>query len=211
MLSFYLVLPAPNYRPVVFSCATLFSLFCASSPYDSSAALLFAPSKLKPSCSHHPQDTHTPGLQEDHSQRSIIGHVAIYCLAVFCLLVTYVSIYSKPASYISTASRGYSQLPPLSLLICLLVIRSATLSWKILRARSTLGSGPMSQPWTATLPELPPWRSEPIPSGPPPPGSKSANPPPTLPRLLYVAFHFRPVAISRRHHTTHILERRKSL
>ena len=94
----------------------------SSSPIDSSppksaaaaaaAALFFPPPKSRPACSHHLQDTLSPGLQSDHSQRSIIVRVEIYCGNVFCLLVMYFQIPSKPASTIASSNGGYYQLPP---------------------------------------------------------------------------------------------------
>ena len=47
------------------------------------AALFFAPSKSRPGCSHHRQDTLASGLRADHSHRSRISCVAIYCATVF--------------------------------------------------------------------------------------------------------------------------------
>ena len=105
----------------------------------SATTLFFPPSKYRPACSHHRGDTFVPGLREDLSQRSIIGRVAIYRATVFCLLVMYLPILSKPDSTIASYNGGYSHLPPPCLLGCLPVIRRVDLCWKLPRARSTLG------------------------------------------------------------------------
>ena len=102
-------------------------------------AIFFAPSKSRPACYNHRQDTLTPGLRVDRSQSSRIGRVAIYCATVFCLLMMYLPIPSKPASTITSSKGGYYQLPPPQLRGCLPVSRHATLCWKLPRARSILG------------------------------------------------------------------------
>ena len=71
-----------------------------------SAALLFDPSKSIPDCSHRRRDTLAPGRQVDRSQRSRIGHVAIYYVTIFCLLVTDLLIPSKPVSPIASYNGG---------------------------------------------------------------------------------------------------------
>ena len=87
VLGYYLSTPLLQSLPGFSSCDTT-SPYCASSPSDSASALYFAPSRSRPSCYHNRLDTHAPGLQKYCSQRSRIGRVAIYCTAVFCLLVT---------------------------------------------------------------------------------------------------------------------------
>ena len=57
---------------------------------------------------------------------------------MFCLLVMYFPIPSKPTSTIASCNDGYYQLPHPSLLICLPVSRCATLFWKLLKAPSIL-------------------------------------------------------------------------
>ena len=86
-----------------------------SSPSDyaaDAAALFFSPSKSRPTCSHHRQYTLIPGLRADCSQRYRIGRVAIYCATVFCLIVMYFLIPSKPASTSASSNDGYSQISP---------------------------------------------------------------------------------------------------
>ena len=70
------------------------------------AALFLPPSKSMPACSHHRQDTLAPGRRLDCSQRSRIGHIAIYCATVFCLLIMDFLIPSKPASPIASSNGG---------------------------------------------------------------------------------------------------------
>ena len=96
--------PRPNSRPVVVSRGITYSLPIIPSPPDSAAdaALFFATSKSRPSCSHHLRDTLNPGLRADCSQRARIGRIAIYCATVFYLLLMYFPIPSKPASTIAS-------------------------------------------------------------------------------------------------------------
>ena len=69
-------------------------------------ALLFAPSKSMPACSHHRRYNLAPGRRLDRSQRSRIGRVTIYCATVFFLLVTDFLIPLKPASPIASYNGG---------------------------------------------------------------------------------------------------------
>ena len=105
-----------------------------------SATRFFAPSKSMPACSHHRRYTLAPGRRVARSQRSRIGHVAIYCVTVFCLLVTNFLIPSKPAYPNASARGGYSQLPSTRLRSCFPVILRVNLCWKLSRARSILGA-----------------------------------------------------------------------
>ena len=133
----------------------------ASSLSESTAAFFYDPSKYSPSCSHHLRDTHAPGLQEDFAQRFIIVRVAIFCATVFCLLVTYVPILSKPDFTIASSNELYSQLPPPFILGCVLVIFRTTLCRKLLRPRSILGISTHvsvlnnSTAWVTTLEKSP--------------------------------------------------------
>ena len=77
---------------------------------STAAALFFSYSKSRPACSHHLRDTLAPGPRSDFLQRPRIGHVAIYCATVCCLLVMYIPIPPKPASTIASSNGGYSQL-----------------------------------------------------------------------------------------------------
>ena len=53
------------------------------------------PNKSITSCSHHHRDTLATGRRVAHSHRSRIGRVAIYCVTLFCLLVTdFLIVYS---------------------------------------------------------------------------------------------------------------------
>ena len=124
--------------PGVSSCATP-SPDCASFPSDSYVALSLAPSRSRPSCSHHHQDTYSPSLQTHRSQKFIISRVAIYCATVFCLLVIYTRISSKTSSPITAVRRRYSHPPSCRRLGCLPVIRCTTLSQNLLRDCSTRG------------------------------------------------------------------------
>ena len=179
----------------------------SSSPIDSpqsesaaaNAALFIPPSKSILACSHHRQDTLSPGLRAYRSQRSIIGRVAIYCATVFFLLVMYFPILSKPASTIVSSNGGYSQLKSARLLGCLPLSRLATLCWKLPRSHSILGvSTHVSYPNNNTacvtaLKQCPDTFVSAL--------SRiniRDNPPPTLPFPLKVAYHCRPVIISRR-------------
>ena len=89
--------------------------------------------------SAHSRENQSPGLLTDLSQRSRIGRVAIYCATMFCLIVVYFPIPSKPASAIASSNGGYCQLPSPCLLGFLPASRHATLCWKPPRARSILG------------------------------------------------------------------------
>ena len=82
----YISVPCLHLLPEVSSGAAPSPHF-SSYPSNAAAALYLAPSKLIPSLSHCRQETQAPSLQTYHSQRSIIGHVAIYCVTVFCPLV----------------------------------------------------------------------------------------------------------------------------
>ena len=81
----------PNLTPTL---NILFTLPTFSSP----------PSNSITACSQHCQDTLAPGCQMDRSHRSLIGRVTIYCVTVFCLLVTDFLILSKPASPINSSN-----------------------------------------------------------------------------------------------------------
>ena len=108
MLSCYFV-SSPSLRFVIISKGIPSSSLISSSLSDSdyADAIFSPPSKSNLSCSHHGQDTRTPGLRMDRSQRSRIGRVAIYCRVVLWLLVMYVLISSKPASTITSSNEGY--------------------------------------------------------------------------------------------------------
>ena len=174
MLSWYFVPPLsfPAHR---FSRGIPSSLPIASSPYDSAAALLFLPSKYRPSCYHHRRDTLAPGLQADRSQRSIIGRVAIYYANMFYLLLMYVLIPSKPASTVASSNDGYYQLPPPCLFSCLPASCRTTLCWKLLRACSILGVSTHVSALNNNTACVTALENSPTPSDPPPPGSKSAT------------------------------------
>ena len=66
VLVYYRSIPCLQYRSGVSSCADPSPNF-SSSPSDSSAALSFDPSRSITSCSHHLQDTQSPGLRTDPS------------------------------------------------------------------------------------------------------------------------------------------------
>ena len=89
-------------------------------------------------CYHHRQDTLALGLRVARSHKSRIGRVAIYCVTVFCLLVTNFLIPPKPNPPIVSARGGYSQVPYPRLRGCLPVIRRVTLCWKLSRDCSIL-------------------------------------------------------------------------
>ena len=113
-----------NFRGIPSSSPTVSYL---SNSAAAAANFFFAPYTYRPDCYHHLQDTLVPGLRKDRSQRSRIGHVAIYCTTVFCLFVLYFPIPYKPASTIDSYNDGYSKIPPPSLLGCLPVRCCATL------------------------------------------------------------------------------------
>ena len=70
-------------------------------PYSAAAASSHTPTKSNPSCSHHLFETCAPSYYTASSQRSRIGWGEIYYAAVFCLLMTYASNSSNPASRIT--------------------------------------------------------------------------------------------------------------
>ena len=69
-----------------FSSCTASYLYFSYSPSNADNALSLASYKPIPSCSRHLRETQALGLRTDLSQRSIIGRIEIYCVAVFCLL-----------------------------------------------------------------------------------------------------------------------------
>ena len=74
-------LPARNHSWGIPSSSPIFS-----SMYNYAAAavaILFAPSKYIPACSHHRQDTLASSLQAECSQRSRISLFVMYCATVF--------------------------------------------------------------------------------------------------------------------------------
>ena len=97
----------------------------SSSPSSAASARSLESARSSPSCSHNLQENQAPGLCTYLLHSSIIGRVAIYCAAAFCLFRMYTPISLKPASF---TRGGCSQPPFYRFLGCLLVIRRVTLS-----------------------------------------------------------------------------------
>ena len=101
--------------------------FTNPSPSSATTTSDLAPAIPSPSCSHHLLATHAPDLRNVYSQRSIIGHVAMYSATIFCLFRTYAPISSNLASSISISIGRYSQLPSTCRFGCIHIIRLETL------------------------------------------------------------------------------------
>ena len=113
------------------------SSFSLSPPSAVSDAL--ATNTPSTSYSHHLLDINTHIIRKVSLHRSIIGHVAIYYVIIFCLFKTYYFISSDPASYISVFRGGYYQLTYTCHFGCPPVIRLDTLCWNLPRARPMQG------------------------------------------------------------------------
>ena len=102
-------------------------LFCPPTLYFASAAAARDPVRSNPSCSHRLFINHVLRIRTVSLQRSIISRVTMYYATVFCLLSTYASTSSNPASYIAVSKSWYYQIPSNNSRGCLQVICLATL------------------------------------------------------------------------------------
>ena len=86
--------PIPTFTAINYGSPSIPALF-------TNAASSHTPTKSNPSCYHHLFETCAPSYYTASSQRSRIGWGEIYYAAVFCLLMTYASTSSNPASRIT--------------------------------------------------------------------------------------------------------------
>ena len=98
-----------------------------SSAAAAAAAAAFDTTSSIPSCYHHILATHAPDLCTVSSHWSRISRVAMYCVTVLCLFITYAPISSNPTYSISVSTGGYSQLPSTHSFVFIPAIRLANL------------------------------------------------------------------------------------
>ena len=152
-LYFYLLFSQPRSLPILpRHCSSQYSSVTAAT-----TALSLAPVRSIPAFSHHCIPTYAPGGISVSSHGSIMDHVAMNCVTVFCLLQIYSSIASITAFSLAAAAEVYYHFPSCRLHGILPINRRTTWSWNPPPSNRPMRevTPKISTNWTMSLKENP--------------------------------------------------------